>query len=327
MKPFLGVRHWFDVAIEKSLKRESLMFDQIIINGFSDLMSCLQKENNEVARFYIGELEWLSEQGIITEPQTPWFNLRSKTIEQRKKYKYWDKNIEDMTARIHIQMSEILEKRAHRTLKKRNGNFNSTSRSNPSDLEYFARCYYIPFELSQVSKQLFQLNRANASPILSTNFPTAVSPRPESQVSKTDVVQIVLTSLPVPDESSPWEQIIEYRGDPDTKLKFSALRNWMNEIARATLTLNEVEEKLEWLIFEYKKHLELHRLKTNSGTLQTLLTATAGCLENIIKLNLEKATKGLFALKDRHISLMEQELTAPGREIAYVVKAREHFSA
>src|SRR5688500_12214656 len=41
---------------------------------------------------------------------------------------------------------------------------------------------------------------------------------------------------------------------------------------------------------------------------------------------MDKIAKGLFSLKHKRIALMEAELTAPGNEIAYVIKARQKFS-
>jgi len=142
---------------------------------------------------------------------------------------------------------------------------------------------------------------------------------------KANVVSIVLNELPTPSESVSWEQILEFRSDPDTAGRFLGLRNWMNELARARLSSPEIEEKLEWLMYEYQKHLELHKMKVETSTLETLVVSTAECLENLIKLNIGKAAKGFFSLKHRKLALLEGELNSPGSEIAYIVKARQTF--
>jgi hypothetical protein len=38
-----------------------------------------------------------------------------------------------------------------------------------------------------------------------------------------------------------------------------------------------------------------------------------------------KAAEALFSLRRRRVALLEGELTAPGNEVAYIVKARETF--
>lgn len=162
---------------------------------------------------------------------------------------------------------------------------------------------------------------ADACPVFSKTFHSLEY----QEANKDDVVQIVINALPLPDESVSWEQILEYRSDPESESKFLALRNWMAEIGKAKFTAIEVEEKLEYLINQYQQHMKLHKIKTNTGTLETILTIGLGLLENIVKLNLERVAKGLFTLKHRKIELIEGELKVPGNEIAYIVKARETF--
>lgn len=100
----------------------------------------------------------------------------------------------------------------------------------------------------------------------------------------------------------------------------------MSEVARAELTTAEVEEKLEYLIDQYRKHMRLHRMKTNVGTLETVVTTGAEFLGDLMSFNWGKAAEALFSLRRRRVTLLEGELTAPGTEVAYIVKARETFS-
>lgn len=161
----------------------------------------------------------------------------------------------------------------------------------------------------------------DAYPIFYTDLVTQ-----SKKATKRDVIRILINSLPVPDEHTPWEQIIEYRSDPDSQSKFLALRHWMSEVARAELTPAEVEEKLEYLIDQYQQHMRLHRMKTNVGTLETIVTTGAEFLGDLVSFKWGKAAEALFSLKRRQVALLEGELTAPGNEVAYIVKARETFS-
>jgi hypothetical protein len=138
-------------------------------------------------------------------------------------------------------------------------------------------------------------------------------------------MRIVLTALPLPTDETPWEQIIEYRNDPDSRAKFLDLRNWISEVAQGTLSPNEVEEKLEYLLSQYRRHLEIHRLKANAGTLETLVVTGADILGNLVSFQWGKAAKALFSIKVRQLALLEGELTARGSEVAYVMKARDTF--
>jgi hypothetical protein len=181
----------------------------------------------------------------------------------------------------------------------------------------------IQHQTRMFSIELREIDGLDAYPLLSANIPIAADALP----TKADVVRIALNSLPSPDESTPWEQIMEYRSDPDSQSKFLALRHWMSEVARAQLSPSELEEKLEYLIEQYRQHMKLHRMKTNIGTLETVVTTSAEVLGDLVSFKWGKAAEALFSLKRRREELLEGELTSPGNEVAYIVKARETFNA
>lgn len=47
---------------------------------------------------------------------------------------------------------------------------------------------------------------------------------PEGPIGRLNVLKIVLGAFPEPDESTSWEQIIEFRSDPDSAGQVLALR-------------------------------------------------------------------------------------------------------
>ena len=164
--------------------------------------------------------------------------------------------------------------------------------------------------------------RYDAFPILrfEGNYPLV-----KKTTSRDDVVEVVVNKLPIPDDSVSWEQILDYHSDPDSRGKLTALRMWMSEVARSELTPREVEEKLEWLMHDYERHLKLHKMKYSTGTLETIVTVGAEFLENMVKFEWGKAAKALFAIKHRRIELLEAEMSAPGSEVAYLVEAKKKF--
>lgn len=100
----------------------------------------------------------------------------------------------------------------------------------------------------------------------------------------------------------------------------------MSEVARAELAPAEVEEKLEYLIDQYRQHMRLHRMKTNVGALETVVTTSAEFLGDLVSFKWGKAAEALFSFKRTRVALLEGELAAPGNDVAYIVKARETFS-
>lgn len=139
------------------------------------------------------------------------------------------------------------------------------------------------------------------------------------------VIGIVLKNLPVPSQQTPWEQILEYRGDPDSKSKFLALRDWTTKVAKSNLSNREIEDNLEYLLDQYSRHLDLHKMKTTRSTLETVVVTTAELLENLITIKWSKAASLLFSIRKRKIELMEAESSSPGREVAFIRKAQMTF--
>jgi hypothetical protein len=140
-----------------------------------------------------------------------------------------------------------------------------------------------------------------------------------------DVVEIVISNLPIPSMTTSWEKIIDYRQEPQTQRNLVALRRWISKIVSSDLPTSEIEEEYKWLVNEYQSHMRLQKLKADTETLQTVVKLPFELLEDLIKLRLSKVVEPFFALRKREIQLMEAELNAPGREIAYILKAREAF--
>jgi hypothetical protein len=176
-----------------------------------------------------------------------------------------------------------------------------------------------------ISIQIRELYKIEAHPILSTALQQSTLPSRSSHINKSDVVGIALNALPIPNDSTPWEQVIEYRSDPDSQARFLDLRNWMSEVARGQLSLFEVEEKLEYLISQYQRHMKLHRMKTTAGSFETIIVSTAEVLEDLVKFKWSKIAKMLFSFRQRQIALLEGELYSPGNEVAYIVHTKEAF--
>ena len=119
---------------------------------------------------------------------------------------------------------------------------------------------------------------------------------------------------------------MSFRKDQDTITKLLAIRNWINEVAKAELTFHEVEDKIDWLISDYERHMQLCKMKYNYGLLEVVVTVGAEFAENFLKLKWGKAAKKLFALKYQKIKLLETERNAPGSAVSYILKCRGRLS-
>jgi hypothetical protein len=137
----------------------------------------------------------------------------------------------------------------------------------------------------------------------------------------TNVALVVVTQLPTPSEQVSWEQIIDFRADPDARAGLLGLRRWMRTLDDEKLTINKVHEELEYLLHQYEYYMRLHKMKFEYGLLRTAISFSFEVMENVVKLRLKNATKTLYSVQDRRVALLEAEMSAPGREIAYISRA------
>ena len=133
------------------------------------------------------------------------------------------------------------------------------------------------------------------------------------------VLDVVIDNFPEPDDSTSWEAILDFRADEDARRTVIGLRHWMGKIAKKPLTPTEMQLEIEHLLQQYRDHMNVHGISTRRSTLAKVVTALA-------KWNLGDAiTELAFAIFQRKTSVLQAELTAPGRELAYLAKAQDHF--
>lgn len=327
MSEFIGVKSPVSLFYSPSLKREALLFDRIVIPQFTDFLA--KNRDTDLIRQEVPDLEWLMEKGIIIESEP----LRDDSILGNKQFREnWEAYSNTFAEasnlfgdyQRNLPSGEIGEQLDRLTVYQK-GMLTLTDEA--VDLISFWEGLHEKALLSSdylarlVSIQLRVQNSMDAQPILDSDFCLGI----DEGATKTDVIDVVLKSLPVPDDLVAWEQILEYRSDPDARGKFLALRRWMNKIARENISVKEIQDELEFLIHEYQSNLKLHRMKVNSQTWQAILIAHADFIPNLVKLKWGDIAQSLFTLKHRRIALMELELTAPGNEVAYIAEAQETF--
>ena len=84
-----------------------------------------------------------------------------------------------------------------------------------------------------------------------------------------------------------------------------------------------MQMELEALIEDYKKYMDIQHQKHSRGVLCTLLTSAAAVVANLESGNYSDALLSLLGVRGHKLALEEAELSAPGRELAYLVKAAE----
>lgn len=292
---YVGVTPWIENMTNR-IKSYSLLFDKIAITNISSSL-------NPSFKRYINycdsqpELKWLIEQNILFE--TNWwdsFKLASSNeglvnaIELKKLQTIQGDMIlhydDSVDTGEHLNSQLLFEEMLTRFLS-----------------IYF--CFYKDYQ---------------AFPLIS--IPSKINSL-DNHIALNDVIDLTITQFPVPDELTPWENIIEFKKENRDKLLL--LRRWIHEVTRKEMSLKDIYLELEYLKSEYEKAMRIYEIKYTQGVVETVITATLEMIENVARLQPSKVAKSLFNIKRRKVDLLEAELKAPGREISYVVKAQEAF--
>jgi len=136
-----------------------------------------------------------------------------------------------------------------------------------------------------------------------------------SRDPETVVLEVVIENFPQPDELTPLEKILDFRAEAAARGTLTRLRRWISEMAKEAHTAADLQLEIDNLVAEYRNHMKAYGIDSAGSTLKEVLAAAA-------KGNFGDAITIPFARKAR---LLKAELSAPGRELAYLVKARDHF--
>src|SRR5215212_5826679 len=221
MAEFVGIKNLFDLfftdSISARFKREALLVDRIGIIDLDVLLKTRQILKND-----FDEVAWLYEKGIIFKPPDI-LRMPHPILNP-----FFD-DVAHMLVHENIELKQ-LERRSRRQRKKQffieRGMMSEEMRTRVTSI-------YLREKEGVDNCSLF--THHGPKDYLKFRF---AEPR--------DTPAIVLKTLPVPSAKTSWEQITEFRSDPDSRSKFLALRNWMNDLSRTDLSPAEVEQKLEY---------------------------------------------------------------------------------
>lgn len=308
MREQIAVIHSFITPINMAtdeaigiLKRLSLLFDKIaVVNMFAPSFLC-HYPRWEPTRLLI-------DKGVMYDPNSPHYNSSKKLSENSADLKeMWD-------------LYELTLNKSKSIIDFERGIYGPPA-GDMTDYNRASELYFIAQEC---------LSRCIGASINQTDNAVPILPYSKNAIKlKTGkschVLNVVLDSIPLPSSKTPWEKIFEFRSDSDVQGDLYGLRTWIHDASKMNLSERELENKLEWQVHQYKKHLDRHRLDTEMGTLENVLTIGAEVIENISKLNLSKAVKSIFSWHNRKTDLLKAELSAPNPEIAFIVKTREQI--
>ena len=141
-----------------------------------------------------------------------------------------------------------------------------------------------------------------------------------------DVLKFAL-GVPVPDEYVPWQHIIEYRNDPESRKQFGVIKNCLREIARGSLTTPQAEETLQSLLHRYWHEMQRHNLYTEMKWMEVFVVTTPEVAEKFETSGARNTEQSWVTIEPRKVGLLEGESTTAGSEIAYLIDSKSLFSS
>jgi hypothetical protein len=296
-----------------SMKRLALLFDRIAIPFAKNLIK-LQTTSalGEDLLQGLTELDWLIEQGIVADVDLEEMRRTARLPDEG----FWYVR---ETYRGHERFSEAenrwlgIEYWRHRY------------RSALSVIEYHHGAHAIPLLDGNSSPGASSL-RGIDTIAMQKKFGIVESAQDTQGNSKFNTLRVVINAIPEPNDATPWERIMEFRQEEESRRTKVALHRWVRKLSKESFSPNEIAEELEYLASEYEHYMEVHRIEARRGTFEAVVVGAAEVLENVAKVQLGKLAERCFS-SVRKTDLVQAELAAPGRDVAYVVKARRSFGS
>jgi hypothetical protein len=288
-----------------SLKQRLLFFDRIGVFDLNTIHKFFHRLKTDAAKGFANDYEYLQAKNFVFQPELPPVVFDPEGPREEAA---------DAFSAISIFKTFEEERKATTKMTKR-------ARSLQFSLLDDQRLF-----LARIcARNMRQAMGLEASAIRWRQLNLAEKMQDEIQLQSSDVIDVVLDKLPMPSELTPWEAILDFKADKDAQGYLQGLKVWMSDLARQNLTATEASEKLDWLLFQHKKHLEMHKLKYRWGTFGGTFVAAAEILEDLAKIKWGKAAGAVVSIFDRRLELMKSELDNPAKEVSYIVKAQEQF--
>ncbi len=140
---------------------------------------------------------------------------------------------------------------------------------------------------------------------------------------KEQVLNFFLSKIPTPEDSTSWENILDFKNDISTKNKYNALINWVNKIAKKESNLNEIEDEYNYLYSDYVEQFKLHKMKYKLSNLEIIACLGFDFIAG--NLGISSAKTAAFRFWQSEMNLLESESKFSGKEIAYIHKINQKF--
>jgi hypothetical protein len=137
--------------------------------------------------------------------------------------------------------------------------------------------------------------------------------------AQSNVFQIIFNQMPLIHPETPLEHILEFREHPENKYWLLLLRTWINKMKHQNNETKELLQEIESGIMSIKKSLSRKKINYTIGfygaTILSPITET-----------IKFVSSTLFSVNKINTQLTEDEMSIQGRELSYLIKAKNAFN-
>jgi len=319
------------VMDEAALKQLSIMFDRIAMPPLA-FMNANTYETEETKKMRA----WLVATGILLELN---FDSVSKGVskEDRKTHELLKEDSNVFLNAYGTSVDEMLAARGDpekmTEIKQRGAQVTPESMFSSIDPDKLVEAMQrMISEVTRISTiGLRRVDKLDAYAVIAAEHSSLE--HEDNRSTRHDVLKFAF-GFPVPDEYVPWQQILEFRNDPESKNEFAMLKNCVSDIARGSLSpahgdsnLNLINETLGYLLNRYRHQMDLHGLAIESKRMEVFVVTTSAIAAQFEGSSWRSVGQSVFAIEPRKLALLEGESTTAGSEVAYVIESRSVFSA
>lgn len=146
------------------------------------------------------------------------------------------------------------------------------------------------------------------------------------ETTKQKAYSIIHGLLPLPNENTPWEKILDFNNDNESKRKLSALKNWINDLPD-DIRKDELNDKIYHLLNEYKESLRRHKISSSVSTFKTVVNSVPTVISEVLRLRFDKALDGFFQIAEQQVNFQkhDEKEKLKGNELAFIPLVEKKF--
>lgn len=135
--------------------------------------------------------------------------------------------------------------------------------------------------------------------------------------------RFVISSIPVPAQRVPWEEIFAFKADPDSLERLRTLRAWIAETARGSISLAEASDRVHDALTRYREHVRGAAIAHDAATWEALVKSGIASPYRALDEWTANGAPRPFVLAHLLGHGTEAGRAAPGRELSYLVKVED----